>query len=267
VSLVLVAVLTVLLVACGSGEDDRDSSGEAAGSPETLRALTAHDWVLDRAGSTPELAATGSDITLAFTTERSLGGSSGCNTYGGTFTLDEEAIDVGPLESTQMACEPTVMKNETAYVSALERVREVDVTHPNELVLTGPDDVELRFSARDLTEEIAREWTIVNVNTGNAVEGVIEGTDPTLAFESDGTLTMTTGCNRVAADWRLDGNRIVLGEPAQGLVSCPEPDGVMDQEAALTEALRGARSVEISGNTLTLLRGDGTIALVASDEG
>jgi heat shock protein HslJ len=53
-----------------------------------------------------------------------ISGSSGCNTYSGSYELDDQDLTIGPLVLTMMACEDPkgVMDQESAYVLALESV-------------------------------------------------------------------------------------------------------------------------------------------------
>ncbi|MCK4247328.1 MAG: META domain-containing protein [Methanomicrobia archaeon] len=49
-----------------------------------------------------------------------VGGSAGCNTYSGSYTLSGNAITIGTLTVTLMFCtKPGIMDQETAYLSAL----------------------------------------------------------------------------------------------------------------------------------------------------
>lgn len=70
-------------------------------------------------------------------------GSSACNQYGGSVTVDGSSIALGDLVSTLMGCEADVMAAEAAYTNAL---REVDTISfdGDELVLSG-SDADLRF--------------------------------------------------------------------------------------------------------------------------
>ena len=75
--------------------------------------------------------------TLKFD-ETTLGGSSGCNSYGGDYTRKDERISVGDLASTLMAClDDGVMEQESAYLSILSQVEKVQFAGDS-LVLSGP---------------------------------------------------------------------------------------------------------------------------------
>jgi heat shock protein HslJ len=67
----------------------------------------------------------GSTLTLLFDPEGAAGavaGSGGCNNFSGTYQTDGQALTLGPLASTLMACEEPagIMEQEMQYLAALE---------------------------------------------------------------------------------------------------------------------------------------------------
>jgi len=66
--------------------------------------------------------------------ESDVAGQGGCNRFGGRYTFDGNAIKIGPLASTRMACEPEVMDAEQAWFQMLERAGAAEAT-PTTLVL------------------------------------------------------------------------------------------------------------------------------------
>jgi heat shock protein HslJ len=56
----------------------------------------------------------------------SIGGFSGCNSFSGTYATNGNAVRVGPLATTRLACEQDVMDQETAFLSALQGVSFID---------------------------------------------------------------------------------------------------------------------------------------------
>ena len=83
-------------------------------------------------------------IDLRFDTQN-VSGSAGCNTYGGGFQAIGGSISIGPLHSTQMACEKHVMAAEAAYLRALESSTAYHATHSTLHLTGGP--VDLLFTA------------------------------------------------------------------------------------------------------------------------
>ena len=59
-------------------------------------------------------------VTAIFEEDGTLSGSGGCNSYTGSWETDENSIEIGPLASTAMACEPDLMDQETRYLAVLQ---------------------------------------------------------------------------------------------------------------------------------------------------
>ncbi|MGK0386228.1 MAG: heat shock protein HslJ [Patiriisocius sp.] len=59
--------------------------------------------------------------SLQFTnTDKSINGNSGCNDFGGNYSKDSMAINIGQLMVTQAYCDESIMKNENALLKALK---------------------------------------------------------------------------------------------------------------------------------------------------
>ena len=61
----------------------------------------------------------GTQLTLAFQDGR-VSGNSGCNRFHGEFEVDGGALKIGPLATTRMACDETLMTQEREFLRALE---------------------------------------------------------------------------------------------------------------------------------------------------
>lgn len=75
---------------------------------------------------------------LTFADDGTLAGFGGCNTYSGSFTVDDGSIDVGPLATTKMACAPPASDIEAVYLPALDAVGTWEILPSGQLVLSGP---------------------------------------------------------------------------------------------------------------------------------
>jgi heat shock protein HslJ len=262
--------LVIAVVAAGCGWDDGvDSLAATEGLPSIRADVEAHDWVLDPDDSS--LTAAGDAVVTLSVEGDEVSGRAGCNAYHGSFSLGRDgSVEIGDLALTRMACDEATMKTEDEFVSALEQVDQVEVDVDDEgrddqdtMVLTGPDDVRLEFRSYDATDLLAGTWTVVNVATGDAIESVVAGTEPTVTFADDGTLTVTTGCNAGGGDWELDGHDLSIGPLFHTMKACDSPRGVMDQEAAIYAALDAAATVEIAPGSLTILDDAGHIMVEA----
>jgi len=118
-------VLAVALTACNSddGGSGDGGAGQASTDPGELVGVT---WTLDEAsrGAMAEDAdQVDADITMSFADDGSLSGSSACNTFSGSYEADADgSMTLGPLASTQMACDDAVMVLEANYLQTLEQV-------------------------------------------------------------------------------------------------------------------------------------------------
>jgi heat shock protein HslJ len=72
-------------------------------------------------------AVPGTPVTATFA-DGAVGGSGGCNTYSGSYTVDGDAITFGPIISTLIACEDPIGTQEQAYFAALGRADSFEVS-------------------------------------------------------------------------------------------------------------------------------------------
>lgn len=61
----------------------------------------------------------GTDLTAIFSPDGTVGGSGGCNTFSGPYTIDGDGIKIGTLNSTAMACTEEIDTQEQQYYAAL----------------------------------------------------------------------------------------------------------------------------------------------------
>ena len=94
------------------------------------------------------------------------------------------------------------------------------------------------------------------VSGGLDVEGW-EAVAPSATFD-DETVGGSTGCNNYMTGYTTDGGSIEIEEPAGTRKLCPEPEGVMEQEAAYLAALPTADHFRVDGESLALFAADGT---------
>ena len=82
------------------------------------------------------------------------------------------------------------------------------------------------------------------------------------SFVEGGVLTGSAGCNNHNASYATDGGRIEIAKPATTKKACPEPAGIMEQEARTSQHSLWRRRTGSLGRSLELLSAEGT--LVAS---
>ena len=235
--------LVVLGAATACGEDGASSADPSAleGTPWVLAAGVDVDGWEDVAPS----------ATFA---EGMVTGSTGCNRFRGSYTLDGDSLELGEVAMTAMACPPPADAVEREYAGALESVRAWR-TEGDELVLLDGDGADL------LTFRVATpvgSWQATAFQ-GDAVSSLVAGTEITADFAEDGSLSGSAGCNTYRTTYTTDRGGIEIEAPAATKKACAEPEEIMEQEAAFLTALPTAARYEVAGPTLSLLTAEGTI--------
>jgi heat shock protein HslJ len=128
----VVLALAALLTPGCEGYDDDDAAGPS---------LEGTEWTLAGGVDAPDDAVP--TLTLA---DGSANGFAGCNTFMGGYELDGDAITIGPLASTRMACEEPKMAAENAFLPTLEAADSWAI-EDDELVLSTDGEETLRFKA------------------------------------------------------------------------------------------------------------------------
>ncbi len=123
------AILLLLLSACG---------GNLSSDP-----LKGTGWTLTAINDTPSLSNT--SVTIEFT-DGQMGGSSGCNSYGGAYKASGNKISTDSINMTLMAClDAGVMEQESAFLEILQNAQTFELTEGQLLILSS-DGKSLRFS-------------------------------------------------------------------------------------------------------------------------
>ena len=233
-----VALLLALGLAAGCGGED--GAGSFVGVP----------WVVS---SGVDLAGTDAVPSATFTDD-TVGGSTGCNRFTASYTVDGDAMEIGEIASTRMACPLPADAIERAYLAALGRVAAWHIDG-SELVLADYDDNELlRFEEASPVGD----WEVTAFLSGDAVTSPLPGTTITAKFADDGTLTGSSGCNTYQTAFSLGKGSIEIEPPAATEMACAKPEGVMEQEAAYLAALPTAVGYRVDGGSLALVSADGT---------
>lgn len=86
-------------------------------------------------------------------------------------------------------------------------------------------------------------------------ETLLPDTGISAQFNSDGTLSGSSGCNQYNGKYTVSGDSITISTPlATTMMACPQP--VMDQENAYLKALGEAKTFAVRGDKLTLTGAD-----------
>lgn len=188
--------------------------------------------------------------TLAFTAKGKVDGSTGCNSFNGSYTQTGASltITVGPM--TMKACTGAVAEQETAVLANLAAVTAFDVTAGLQLMADGAPV--LTYVA-DGTSLAGTSWTASGINNGKGgVESNAYTGKVTATFNDKGGISGNGGCNTYGADFTTSGKRgLTIGPVVSTMMAC-DPAGLMATEQQYFAALGKVARYERTGNQLTL---------------
>lgn len=183
-----------------------------------------------------------------------VGGFTGCNYYGGPYTVDGSTLELGEIGMTLIGCPPSVAAVESAFLAALERVAGWRI-EDGELLLLDADEAQiLRFEGGTPVGS----WRATGLLRGEDFRNVIAGAELTATFTDGGELRGGAGCNTYRSTFTTDGVKIAISPPASTKKFCAQPEGVMQQEGEYLQVLSSAARFRLDGSTLRLTRADGT---------
>jgi heat shock protein HslJ len=118
------------------------------------------------------------------------------------------------------------------------------------------------ITSRDATIDLpGTSWVLVDID-GTAPVGE---TPPTIAFDDQGSVTGTGGCNTFNGDVTIDGSDLSFGPLATTQMACVE-DGVADQEAAFLTALQDVTSYTVDDEGRLVLEDGATLTFEVAAE-
>lgn len=110
----------------------------------------------------------------------------------------------------------------------------------------------------DVAPLAGTEWMI----DGMGGTAVIAGSEPTIAFSTDGRISGTTGCNRFFGSYEQAGDALTFSGTGMTKMACMA-EGVMAQETKFASILNGAASFTMDGLGNLVLTGADGVGFVA----
>jgi heat shock protein HslJ len=255
-SLRTLPLISLVLVACANTGDGVDT-----GIGTDPNDLTGVVWVLDDVSiaSLVDEVSPGAQVTLSFE-DGQAHGTAACNSYGGAYQAgDDGSMSFEGFAITQMGCDPPLMTLETAYLEVLRGVTGFGVDDGLRL---SDGEATLSFS-REVPPEplplVGTTWTLTSIASGDAVTSVVSGTEITVEFADDETVSGSAGCNRFSGTYTVAGDRLSLSPLAATKMACA--DYVMAQEGVFLDAMTEVASFAIEDAQLTVFDGSGAMLL------
>jgi heat shock protein HslJ len=195
--------------------------------------------------------------------------SGGCNGMGGDVTFEGDAMTVGPMMSTQMACDQPLMDQDSAVQAFLTAGTTVSVDGDT-LVLTGTltgSEATITLLDREVADPdrplADTAWTVTGVISSDAISSGWGSAVATLTIV-DGQAQVNTGCNTGFATVTVDeaAGTITFGPLALTKKMCD--DDAMRLEQEVSRVLTGTASYSIEAGSLTLMNGTDGLQLTDS---
>lgn len=246
--LIVSGLLAAVTVGCGGG---------GGASSDTAPRLDGTSWTLTSVG----VADAHPGGVLGFAHGK-LSGSTGCNTFGGTYEQSGSSLSITLGPSTLIGCPPPLDEQEQAVLAALPKTASFTVDDGSLTLLDADGATLLEYDRAEPVSLTGQAWQVTGINNGKqAVASVITGSEVTATFGADGTITGSAGCNTYSAAYTLDGDVLAVKPPASTRMFCDSPAGVMEQETAFLHALAKSVAVEADANGVTLRDASGATQL------
>ncbi len=246
----------LVCAACSSSSKSSNPSTPTTTPVATTPAnpLVGSSWDLTkyRSGNAMKAASTRGGSYLTFRAGGALTGSTGCNSFSGTYTATgSSAVTIKLGAMTQVACPSDLMAQEKAITTNLPKVTGYTIKS-HVLTLTNAKGDELFTYKAGATGLTSTSWRVTGVNNGNgAVSSTALTEKLTAAFRADDQFSGFGGCNTLSGPYKLSGtNGVAIGPLRSTLKACEGDVGEIETE--YSTALSHVTQWEISGTTLTL---------------
>ena len=250
VALAFFGALTVL-VASGCGDEAGSGTG---GDRSGLRDRTFLSESVTEGGADRPLV-TGTVIRLSFEGDNRIGATAGCNSMGGRVRVEDRRLVIGPLDTTEMGCDPERHAQDEWLAGVLQRDPRWRLDG-DRLRLTAGGTVITLVDRRTVDPDRPLEgttWVLDGISDGETASSVPEGVRATIFFS--GGRVNVEACNQGAAEIDIDGDEIEIETLQMTKRACPPPEG--DVDAAIGAVLDGRVTYEIEATSLTLRHASG----------
>jgi heat shock protein HslJ len=249
-------VSLLVLAGCASSSTPSASSSPSPGSSAAVD-LVGPTWTVTSVAGQDTVAA--SRPTMMFGADGRVQGTGSCNSYGGPYQLDGDAIEVGDLASTMMLCvDQAIANQETAFFAALGGAQTWRIDETGHLILDGVSKIVAEARPAEVSGSPGASGL---VGTWNLAEmgptADFAHLQPTIEFGSDGTVAGFAGCNTFSGTYTTDGAALTLGPLATTRMACQRPGSAVETDYIDALSTVTGWAVEADGR----LRLDGAVPL------
>ena len=209
----------------------------------------------------------GTRLELRFSTPNRVGARAGCNSLGGSYTIDRGRLVVADATQTLIGCAPERHAQDDWYFGFLLS-RPSIVVQGDTLVLDGGgtriEYLDQEVATPDVSL-VGRTWTVETIIEEDAAMTATWPEPASLVFGPRGALTVDTGCNSGSGSYRVQGSEVTFSSVGVTERFCDGDTGRL--ERAVLGVLGGPQPVkwEITVDRLELRGADFGLELVAGN--
>lgn len=251
------ALIALTIMSCNTGKktnsDATDDNTEWSDKSE-MKSIENTKWVIATLEGQDMIGVENEGQVIHFTLnseDNRVNGYSGCNTFMGTYTLEEgNRISFSEMGVTRMAC-PDSEIDEAKILNVFETADNFRITD-GKLELNKAKMAPLAVFKKDTNAPIVEKYWKLKTLDGKDIE-MAENQEREIFFtlkSQENRVTGFAGCNGISGEYTLEeGNRIRFKNMATTMMICPD---VAVNESEFLEIFELADNYTIQGDVLSL---------------
>jgi heat shock protein HslJ len=250
----IVAVL-MLLVLAGCGGRGAAQEQPPAQQPDPLRGKTFLAMAVTEDGKPRQLAPK-TELSVEFTDDGRLIARAGCNIMQGRVDTSDGTLTVdGGLSMTEMGCDAPRHDQDAFVAGVLSANPAWELTDGRLTIRTGTTVFDMAAEDQAKRDLKGTTWVLDTLIDGQVASSTPAGA-PEVTLEFDGEeFRANTHCNGYGGQYSVAGDTITFTPGDSTLIACtPE---IMQNEKAVTDALRNEVTYEITADRLTFTHPSG----------
>ncbi|MED7827060.1 META domain-containing protein [Streptomyces chiangmaiensis] len=251
-----VLTLLPLAVACGT-ETGRGSGSGSVGSDSSSQVTGVH-WRVDSLTVNGTTRNAPAGAYLHIDDRGRAQGNYGCNSFGASATVRADRIDLGPAQSTEMACEKAPMAFEASFSRTLAGGSLTVAVDRSRLTLTGTGGDRVHLTKENDASLYGTKWHVESLVDGDVSSSLPVAATGKAWFTLDrttGTASGSLGCNRFTVRATVRDGQLTLSAPRATRMMC---DGsLMDAERTMNTLFGRTLSYRLGHRDMTLTSENG----------
>lgn len=184
------------------------SASAVLAQPSDAGSLPGTQWQLVSYGTAglEDLVLEDTTITLEFSADNEIAGMGGCNSYSGSYGVNQADIVFTDIVSTLIACTPVeISDQETAYFDALRSATTYEFTNAELTVWYNNNEQRLNFVSADPRDASLADttWHLTAYGEPEAETAVIPVGNVTLVFDGTNAVMGDAGCNTFSGGYAV----------------------------------------------------------------